>query len=521
MSDPAESTDDLLGRTFGARFVIDEALKRGGMGAVYRARDLTENDTVALKVVKENLADDPQALARFRRETRLLTELSHDHIVRAVAAGEEGGVMWIAMELVTGQSLRERLDARGRWRWEPALLVVRQVTMALAAAHEKGIVHRDLKPENIMLVDEEHGPRIKLLDFGIAKQAHTSPDGHTHQTGTGMLMGTPGYVAPEVVLEGTSDDPRSDFYALGVTWFELLTGRAPFTAKTPMALAMRHAQEAPPTLSSLLPYDPVPAPVERLVGRLLAKRPEDRPANAAELLALLDQIRAEAAHANTPVAGLPADAATEASTDPFGATGVVPFPTPDLLARITPSAPATSITPQRPLALTPPRAAPTPVGLRAAGAGVVLLVVVLGGGLLLRDRPTPPTPEQPDVQVSAPLTVSRTAVEPVERAPPLETPAPQKTAPPPRLPPQQQQALSRDLDPAQRGRLIVRPRPVEMEWRVLLPGWNTPLETPRTFDLAPGTYELHFVSRMREGVIRKTVVVPPKGSVRFEEDLLP
>jgi serine/threonine-protein kinase len=148
------SEDDLGGRVFGARFRVVRAIKQGGMGAVYVAVDNHAGDReVALKVVRRTLADDPDAIARFKRETRLLATLQDEHVVTAIDAGEDGGVLWIAMELLDGVSLRESLEQRGRWTWPRTLPVVRQLALALGAAHGLGIIHRDLKPENVMLVD--------------------------------------------------------------------------------------------------------------------------------------------------------------------------------------------------------------------------------------------------------------------------------------------------------------------------------------------------------------------------------
>ena len=288
------SPEDLVGRVIAGRYRIERALKRGGMGQVYVAKD--GDKSVAIKVVRQSLLEDAAALTRFKREARLATELVHDNIVTSLATGEDGGLLWIAMELLEGESLRERLDARGRMPWLETLTLIEQVVKALQAAHDKGIIHRDLKPENVMLAQDG---KAKLLDFGVAKQARVDGDATSNMTGTGLIVGTPGYVAPEVVLEGKTDDPRSDFYALGVTWFEMLTGQKPFTAKTAFALAMRHAHEPAPTPTSLVPYSPVPAPIERLVLRLLAKSPEERPQSAQALLDALANLAEESQRALT------------------------------------------------------------------------------------------------------------------------------------------------------------------------------------------------------------------------------
>jgi eukaryotic-like serine/threonine-protein kinase len=317
------------------------------MGAVSVALALEVELDVALKVVKQSLIEDPQALARFKREARLVTELSHENIVASFDAGDDAGLLYIAMELLQGDTLRERLETRGRLTWQESLPIVEQMVRALAAAHDRGIVHRDLKPENVMLMAASDGSvTAKLLDFGVAKQARVDGESAaSHMTGTGFIVGTPGYVAPEVVLEGRTDDPRTDFYALGVVWFEVLTGQKPFTAKTAFALAMRHAHEPPPTPTSFLPFSPVPAPVEELVLQLMEKAPEARPADAATLLQRITGLAEESRRA---LASLPAASAfdpTVTDAELLRRTDVMPAgwrPPSDAPPGVTPT-PATAV----------------------------------------------------------------------------------------------------------------------------------------------------------------------------------
>ena len=219
--------DELRDRTLGGRYRMVRVLGKGGMGAVWTARDQQAGVDVAVKVVKASLLDDQAALTRFRREMRVMAGLLHDNIVRGLDAGEDAGVLWLAMELLHGQTLRERLDARGRLSWQESLGVVRQIASGLGAAHAAGVVHRDLKPENVMIVSSDDGAmHVKLLDFGVAK-ATMAGGAESSMTGTGFIVGTPGYVAPEVVLEGKTNDPRTDFYALGVILYEMGTGQNP------------------------------------------------------------------------------------------------------------------------------------------------------------------------------------------------------------------------------------------------------------------------------------------------------
>jgi serine/threonine protein kinase len=283
-------SDDLISRVVGGRFRLESLLGAGGMGEVYVATDTATGTRIALKVIRETLAESKEAIARFEREVQATEALHHPNIVRFLAAGQDGALRYLAMELLEGCTLKDRIASRGAIPWRETLPILRGIVNALGAAHQAGLIHRDLKPENVFLAFDSVGApaQVKLLDFGVAK--HTAlPEGMT-MTGTGIIVGTPGFVAPEVVLLGVTNDPRSDFYALGATWFEMLTASKPFSAATPFALAMRHLNETPPRPTTLVPFAPIPPPVEELVARLLAKSPEQRPPNAAELLAAIDAL---------------------------------------------------------------------------------------------------------------------------------------------------------------------------------------------------------------------------------------
>jgi len=547
----SDDDDGLIGGTLGGRFRVVRALKRGGMGAVYLARDTVDDVDVAVKVVRRTLADDPEAIARFKREIRLMAEVQDPHIVRAVDAGDDAGVLWIAMELIAGQSLRERLDGRGRWPWADTLPVVRQIAQALGAAHARGVIHRDLKPENVMLVDGAAGPWVKLLDFGVARQNRSSDAAATHMTGTGLLVGTPGYVAPEVVLEGTVDDPRSDFYALGVTWFELLTGQKPFSAKTPMALALRHAHELPPTPSSLLPFAPVPGPVEALVMRLLAKSPTERPTDTSDLIAAIDALQSAAEQANTP---LSTSASTATSLSPGESTvtslgdgtGVVPF-----VGTPRPAVPVAT-----PLATTPPTTSTAMTGLAhapapppspprsrfvvAAAAGTVALLLLVGLAVRVvgsdgegRRRRAIERREPASVGLVAPIAASpapTTAMPPPAPAATTTTTMPTQTAPPappvapvPPMPPKRPGRLAppppSTLLTTRRGTITLAPSPRSHGWRVSVDG-GPPRETPWSFSTSAGTHTFVFTSPRAPAPITRTIVVGEGLNPAFTEDLL-
>ena len=290
---PMAESDDLVGKTLGERWSLRCRLGAGGMGAVYVAHDLQGGPTAAIKVVKRELSDDAEARARFSREAEALRLLDDPHVVRFYDTGETGDLRFIAMELLEGRTLKSRLQSRGAIPWRESVPIVRDVVCALRAAHQAGLIHRDLKPENIFLADSPGSttPAVKLLDFGVARHTRL-PAGQT-MTATGVVPGTPGFVAPEVVLKGPSNDPRSDYYGLGATWFEMLTGEKPFSAETPFALAMLHVTAEVPLPTHVRPTLRLPLRLEALLAALLAKTPEQRPASAEQILTDLDAIAKE------------------------------------------------------------------------------------------------------------------------------------------------------------------------------------------------------------------------------------
>ena len=293
------ATDPFLGRVLGRRYVIQEKLGRGGMGAVYRAQQQPLGRDVAVKVLNERLSGDPVAHERFRAEARAIAALQHPHVVSLHDFDVDGDVMFLVLELMSGNDLRHALS-QGRLNPIRALYIVRDIARALVAAHEKKILHRDLKPENVFLVTsagtDEHA---KVIDFGIAKLARSHDDaGHVATldaitdsglTEEGMLPGTPGYVSPERLMGRGADDPRSDLYALGVTWFEMLTGHRPHHASVPMQEVLDALNNEVATLASQGVTD-VPDNHEALLRRLLARDPDARVGSALELLRDIERI---------------------------------------------------------------------------------------------------------------------------------------------------------------------------------------------------------------------------------------
>ena len=251
-----------------SHYEVGRRLGRGGMGEVYAAVDLDLERQVALKFVAPELAADPDALKRFEREARAAAALNHPHIATLFAFERDGSRTFIAMELVSGESLRERMK-RGPLPVAEALAIARDVAGALALAHRRGISHRDVKPENLMF--DEDG-LVKLMDFGLARATHLS-----RMTMTGSSLGTAAYMPPESVRGGAG--APGDVFALGVMLHEMLVGELPFSGDSPLALLYTIANEDPKPLRAARPE--VPDAVEALVRRMLEKDPDARPDAAA------------------------------------------------------------------------------------------------------------------------------------------------------------------------------------------------------------------------------------------------
>jgi HAMP domain-containing protein len=271
------------GRTLGNRYEIKSVLGAGGMGMVYKAIDRELGDAVAIKTLKpEMVRMDPEALNRFRSEIRLARLISHRNVVRTHDIGESGGLYYITMELVEGQSLKDLIVSRGPLPASAVVPIAKQLCRALEVAHEAGVIHRDIKPQNMVV---EGDGVLKVMDFGIARLAQRTPTQGLTQAG--MVVGTPEYMAPEQLL-GDDIDARADLYASGVVLYECLTGKLPYTADTPITLIAKVLDEVPPAPRSLTPD--VPPALSDLVMRLLAKDREQRPRSANEVLSLLEKL---------------------------------------------------------------------------------------------------------------------------------------------------------------------------------------------------------------------------------------
>ena len=295
-----------------SHYELRRLLGRGGMGEVHEAFDLKARRPVALKFVAPELAADPDAFRRFDSEAVHAAALNHPHIATLFEFEPEGERPFIAMELVPGPSLRERIDA-GLLEILDALGIARDVAAALAYAHRRGIVHRDIKPENLMF-DEEG--RIKVMDFGLARALLAS-----RLTVTGTSLGTPAYMSPESVQQG-SGGPPSDVFALGLVLVEMLTGKQVFVGESPLAVMYAIASVEPPPLRELRPD--APEVVERLAARLLDKDPARRPdaASAARELAELTGMSVSQLALGPAESGAPAPRGKDVGASASGGAGL-------------------------------------------------------------------------------------------------------------------------------------------------------------------------------------------------------
>jgi DNA-binding response OmpR family regulator len=269
------------GQLIGGRYEILGELGKGGMGMVYHARDRELGEEIAIKVVRRDLVQqNPSLVERLKSEIRLARRITHRNVVRTHDLGEWQGVCFLTMEYVRGISVEELLNTRGALTVESTLAVGTQLAEALAVAHEQQIVHRDIKPANLLVDAEGY---LKVTDFGLARVVEDS----RQVTMAGFVVGTPGYVAPELHL-GAAADARSDLFSAGVVLYECLTGRPPFDASSPVAIVDRVLQGKPRPIGELAPR--VPPALVALIERLMQRDPKDRPATARELAEQLGAI---------------------------------------------------------------------------------------------------------------------------------------------------------------------------------------------------------------------------------------
>jgi serine/threonine protein kinase len=279
-----EKTDDsLLGQILADKYRIEERLSEGGMGTVYRGTHVLMDKTVAIKVLRPSLAADEKIVARFSREARAASKISHPHALSVTDFGEaQNGVVFLVMEYLSGRTLKEIIRQEGPMPLPRAVEILRQVGGALDAAHSEGVVHRDLKSDNIMLLSSSGTDYAKVLDFGIAKIKEPEGAYDPCLTAPDLVIGTPQYMSPEQCSQSPDIDARSDIYSLGVILYEMLVGHVPFTGGSPTSIMLKHLQQAAPSV--LDERDDVPPAIGRVVARALEKRSEDRYQTVSELV---------------------------------------------------------------------------------------------------------------------------------------------------------------------------------------------------------------------------------------------
>jgi serine/threonine protein kinase len=274
-------TDPFAGLTVDDKYLVEEPVGAGGMGAVYRARHLSMDRPVAIKFLHQRFVEDEAARNRFQAEARAAVKLCHPNAVSVTDFGQTSeGVVYIVMELLEGRTLREILNREAPLETARATSIMLQTSDAVAAAHVAGIIHRDLKPSNILVTQSAEQPAVvKVLDFGIATFSADDNEDAPMLAQTNTVIGTPRYMSPEQ-HNGNDLTPAADVYSLGVILYEMLAGTVPFSGSTPAEIAEKHANNPPQSPRGIVAA--IPEDVERIVLHALEKQPADRPANAGE-----------------------------------------------------------------------------------------------------------------------------------------------------------------------------------------------------------------------------------------------
>lgn len=262
-----------LGMLVDERYRITARIGHGGMAEVYEANDIINKKIIAVKFIREDVMSNPVNLRRFENEATIAAQLNHPNIVRVYNHGIVEGRPYIAYEYIAGQSLKEALDFRTRFTIDEAVDILIQLTAALSCAHGHSIIHRDIKPDNIFIMSDG---TIKLGDFGIAQNDNINES----LTSTNEVIGSVHYMAPEIA-SGRPASIKSDIYATGVTFYELLTGHVPYEKKTPVDVAVAQVREKFPSVKKYLPQ--CPKEVERIIFKATKKNPKERYDNVNEM----------------------------------------------------------------------------------------------------------------------------------------------------------------------------------------------------------------------------------------------
>lgn len=370
----------MIGQVLGNRYRIEERIGGGGMSVVFRATDLQLGRDVAVKVMRNHLAADEDFVRRFWREAQNAAALSHPNLVKIYDVGRDGENCFIVMELITGRTLKQMIQEQGPLPIDQASKIAMQILDALGHAHEQKIIHRDVKPHNVLIARDG---TVRVTDFGIARA--TTTDTVTH---TGSILGSAHYFSPEQA-NGYPANEKSDLYSMGVVLYEMVTGRVPFQGESPITVAIKHIRESV-TPASALNHE-VPAELDQIIGQALAKEPEDRFADAAEMRGALEQFLTEHAAGRTHVVS--GDFPTQMIATPIGSRKDRRQPTEKVKAPIAPMAGEEEEEEERPL---------TRKQKRRRALIIVLVLVLLGalvggGTYAAKTYLTVPTIDLPDV----------------------------------------------------------------------------------------------------------------------------
>ncbi|MCX6071354.1 MAG: serine/threonine-protein kinase, partial [Chloroflexi bacterium] len=336
----------MIGQRLG-HYLVEQKLGAGGMAVVYKGRDLRLNKTVAIKLLPDAVMEKGQEFAeRFIREAQAAARIEHTNVLPVYFIGAENERLFIAMQYVDGGTLEELLKRQGRLEPMEATRLVREVALALAAAHAHRIIHRDIKPSNVMLMKDGH---VLVADFGLAKSGEAT----TMLTSSGVIMGTPAYMSPE---QGSAlpVDARSDLYSLGVMYYQLVTGKLPYVADNPLVIINQHVNAPVPDPRALVPD--LNENIRASILWLMAKRPEERFQSASDLVQNLNVILGLPQYA-----GLPSMVATPVSAAPAVAQAIAPQqPALSKAEGVRGQSSGTAQPPAVPSAVAPPPAAPPP-----------------------------------------------------------------------------------------------------------------------------------------------------------------
>ncbi len=352
----ARSGDPMIGRLLEGRYRISGRVARGGMASVYEATDLRLDRTVAIKIMHAGLGEGDDFATRFVREARSAAKLSHPNVVSVYDQGNDDGVVFLAMEFISGHTLRDTITKEAPMSPSKALALIEPILSALSAAHRAQIIHRDIKPENVLIADDG---RIKVADFGLAKAISADTQ---HTATAGVLIGTVSYLAPELVIEGRAD-ARADVYAVGVVLFELLTGTKPHEGETPIQVAYKHVHDDVPAPSSLI--SGLPEYVDALVARATARDRGQRPADASVLLHQVHRVSHALAAGVREDPELTQDLALTSLSRPLGDTTPEPWDEEEMATLLAPTPVAQGSPDDReytvsyPASMPPPSAPPT------------------------------------------------------------------------------------------------------------------------------------------------------------------